>query len=107
MTAPKHQCSTRVYGRFRGSNCSKAAKIERNGKWYCGVHDPEKVAARAAKRTEEFEAGWAIRKARMKLEAAAPDLLAALKGVLAVSDRQTIEYDMARAAIAKAETETT
>jgi hypothetical protein len=37
-----------------------------------------------------------------RLIAAAPDLLAALEGVLRVSDRRTDEYDAARAAIAKA-----
>jgi hypothetical protein len=58
--------------------CSKTGKVERDGKWYCGVHDPETVAARNAKRTAEFEKDWAVRKARMKLEAAAPDLLALL-----------------------------
>lgn len=38
------------------------------------------------------------------LDAAAPDLLAALKAVVKVADRQTYEFDLARAAIAKAET---
>lgn len=37
-----------------------------------------------------------------RLIAAAPELLAALKGVLRVADRQTDEFDAARAAIAKA-----
>ena len=37
------------------------------------------------------------------LLAAAPDLLAALKEVMSVSDRATDEYDRARAAIARAE----
>ena len=36
------------------------------------------------------------------LWAAAPDLLEALKGVVAVADRKTVEFDRARAAIAKA-----
>lgn len=36
------------------------------------------------------------------LFAAAPDLLAALEGVLRVADRNTVEFDAARAAIAKA-----
>lgn len=40
--------------------------------------------------------------ANAKLIAAAPDLLAALRGVLAVADRKTVEFDAARAAIAKA-----
>jgi len=38
-----------------------------------------------------------------RLVAAAPELLAALKGVLRVADRKTDEFDAARAAIAKAE----
>jgi len=36
------------------------------------------------------------------LIAAAPDLLEALRGVLRVADRATVEFDAARAAIAKA-----
>lgn len=36
------------------------------------------------------------------LVAAAPDLLLALQGVLRVADRATVEFDAARAAIAKA-----
>lgn len=41
--------------------------------------------------------------ANARLITAAPDLLAALKGVLRVADRATDEFDAARAAIAKAE----
>ena len=37
------------------------------------------------------------------LVAAAPDLLEALKGVIRVADRETTEFNAARAAIAKAE----
>jgi hypothetical protein len=36
------------------------------------------------------------------LIAAAPELLEALESVVAVADRKTVEFDMARAAIAKA-----
>lgn len=41
--------------------------------------------------------------ANAHLIAAAPDLLEALKGVMAIADRKTDEFDLARAAIAKAE----
>jgi len=41
--------------------------------------------------------------ADMALIAAAPDLLEALRGVVAVADRDTVEFAQARAAIAKAE----
>lgn len=37
-----------------------------------------------------------------RLIAAAPDLLKALEAVVAVADRKTVEFDLARAAIAKA-----
>ena len=40
--------------------------------------------------------------ANADLIAAAPDLLAALIGVVKVADRATVEFDAARAAIAKA-----
>jgi len=40
--------------------------------------------------------------ANARLIAAAPDLLAALRGVLRVADRATDEFDAARAAIEKA-----
>lgn len=40
--------------------------------------------------------------ANARLIAAAPDLLAALQGVLRVADRATDEFDAARAAIARA-----
>ena len=38
-----------------------------------------------------------------RLIAAAPELLEALKAVVRVADRATVEFDLARAAIAKAE----
>lgn len=41
--------------------------------------------------------------AKLRLEKAAPDLLAALKAVVRVADRDTDEFAVARAAIAKAE----
>jgi hypothetical protein len=44
-----------------------------------------------------------LRDANALLIAAAPDLLAALKAVVRVADRKTVEFDAARAAIAKAE----
>ncbi len=46
--------------------------------------------------------GWkpkSMALANARLIAAAPDLLAALEGVLRVADRATVEFDAARAAI--------
>lgn len=47
-------------------------------------------------------AEYASSKANGRLISAAPDMLAALKAVVAVADRRTDEFDAARAAIAKA-----
>ena len=52
-------CSVKVspnttWGSFHQHPCSKKAVVERDGKWYCKVHDPEyikqKDEERAAKR---------------------------------------------------------
>lgn len=42
-------------------------------------------------------------KANARLIAAAPELLEALRAVISVADRKTVEFDLARAALAKAE----
>lgn len=42
------------------------------------------------------------REANARLIAAAPDLLEALQAVVRVADRNTVDFDLARAAIAKA-----
>lgn len=46
--------------------------------------------------------GAVYSEADARLIAAAPEMLSALQGVLRVADRQTDEFDAARAAIAKA-----
>lgn len=48
------------------------------------------------------DVGYGDRMANARLIAAAPDLLEALQAVVRVADRQTDEFDMARAAISKA-----
>jgi hypothetical protein len=45
---------------------------------------------------------WEMADPNARLIAAAPELLEALLGVLRVADRKTVEFDAARAAIAKA-----
>ena len=50
----------------------------------------------------ESQTGWRRQEADARLIAAAPDLLEALKAVVAIADRKTDEFDRARAAIQKA-----
>ena len=48
----KHQCSEYYLIKglsCRSRRCTNNAKVKRNGKWYCGIHDPEKVRERREK----------------------------------------------------------
>ena len=76
------------------------------------THGPWKMALDDSEPNEAFvhwPYGYAVvhgsrtgREANARLIAAAPDMLAALFGVVRVADRATDEFDAARAAIAKA-----
>lgn len=60
-------CSDMVQGDWgRSYPCSKRGKVERDGKWYCMIHDPERVAARRAKQDAERKAKWEAREAQWK-----------------------------------------
>ncbi len=59
------------------------------------IVDDEGVIALVKKQGRKVKAG--------ALLAAAPEMLEALRAVVRVADRATVEFDMARAAIAKAE----
>lgn len=58
----KHDCSGKIWGAYRDVSgrvyrCSRPATVERDGKWYCWQHDPERVKTdkerrRAAARAE-------------------------------------------------------
>ncbi|KKK46706.1 hypothetical protein LCGC14_3162570 [marine sediment metagenome] len=79
----EEMCSKRFPGNFgRGSPCSRKAKVFRDGKGFCGLHDPEVVAARRAKQYAKWEAEWkrwAKERRLQPIHEAAEDLLAALE----------------------------
>ena len=54
----KHQCSERYESGGLGSmrSCQIPAIVKRNGKWYCKIHDPEYIKAKAEKRDAEWDA---------------------------------------------------
>lgn len=51
------QCCVRVHSKlsYRGKPCGKAAKVVRDGKPYCGMHDPVQVKARREKSYLEWK----------------------------------------------------
>jgi hypothetical protein len=46
---------------WASSRCSRAGKVERNGKPYCNLHDPVKVAEKRAARDAMWRAEWAAK----------------------------------------------
>lgn len=56
---------------YHFSVCSKPAKFERNGKWYCGIHDPQrgptKTQIAAAEKRERVIAGYEARALAMEI----------------------------------------
>ena len=61
--ATEQWCSERVYTSFHDHLCPRKGKVERNGKWYCGQHDPEAVAAKQAAKDRALGVRWAAGKA--------------------------------------------
>ena len=50
------QCSAKVwdYTGFHQNQCSKKAKVERDCKYYCTIHDPEYIKEKARKSDEKY-----------------------------------------------------
>jgi uncharacterized Zn finger protein (UPF0148 family) len=49
------RCTTNVNTGFGRNSCSNLAKVERDGKMYCKIHDPEYIAAKNKERQERWE----------------------------------------------------
>lgn len=64
----EQKCCARIYssGAFSGHICGKKAKVERDGKNYCGTHDPVRLKQIRAANTEKFNAEYAARSARQR-----------------------------------------
>jgi hypothetical protein len=66
-TKVEHTCCEQI-NKTPGSNwprfgpCGRRAKVESDGKWYCGIHSPDAKAARDAKGKAAWEADCRRRK---------------------------------------------
>lgn len=82
MSKEKMKCCARVYPaemRFPSPRpCHRNASIERDGKWYCGTHDPVKKAERSRLSQQKWDKQSAERMRDLRLKLAAPELLEAL-----------------------------
>lgn len=57
MTEQVRMCCEIIRGSFSwsGHACPHRAKVERDGKWYCGTHDPVAAKARRDKKHAEWD----------------------------------------------------
>jgi len=95
MSEAKQRCCKRVYtGSFEGHQCTKPALVEAKGKWYCAVHDPAKVKERRDNNLAKWELEHEKRLKVLRLQSAAPDLLAALETVQKITKDLKIGLNM-------------
>lgn len=90
----RHKCSKTIYGggrSFHGSPCSKKATVERDGDWWCSVHDPVKVTDRREASYEKWQAESAKNTARAKIANAAQNMLETLKYIRDNSGERSIK----------------
>ena len=64
------KCSVRVggenYSALSGSPCRNPAKVERDGKFYCGMHDPDAIKGRREQRSVEAHEKWEVERERQR-----------------------------------------
>jgi uncharacterized Zn finger protein (UPF0148 family) len=118
MATEKHQCSKQIYSgiTLNGRRCEINAKVERDGKWYCGIHDPVAVKAKRDAQEAKWRAECAAEKQQQQADEAAaaekkrradlfPWLLAVLELIVETDDRHELDHnhiEAARTMIAKA-----
>ena len=61
-------CSATVYrsGVFCGYQCLNKPKVERDGKLYCSVHDPVRIAEKRNAKEEKWKRQWDIKTAHWR-----------------------------------------
>ena len=109
MSTSKATCAAEVWSNDRWPRpypCNRRGKVDRDGKWWCGTHDPEAVKARRAKSDARIHASMAANSKRYALQAALPALYAACEAVDAWAAEHSDVYvqpiEQVRAALARA-----
>ena len=73
MSETKVCCET-VWQDHSRYPCGKRAKVERDGHWYCGIHDPVRRAEKHKARDEKWEKEWRERDEKWRHDRAATAL---------------------------------
>lgn len=48
-------CSEHIFSQWGDHRCSKPVTVQREGKLYCTIHDPERIAQKQAERDAEWQ----------------------------------------------------
>ena len=99
-TVSEANCAAWVYppdGWGATHSCGRRGKVERGGKAYCLVHDPERIAARQAARDAQVAAQSAERNARWDREAQRRRDIEAV--VRAMAERYGMSYEYSDAGL--------
>lgn len=91
------------HGPLRGSRCSRKAKVTAaNGNRYCAIHDPVRVAAKAAERAAQWDRERAEKNARHAREEQTGRALEACKAACkAIASGHNNPRSLAAEALAK------
>lgn len=75
MSETRSQCAGKTYGAYRDVSgrvysCTRWGTVERDGKWYCWQHDPERVKVDKEKKRAKWQAKQDKNNARYVRQAA-------------------------------------
>ncbi len=99
-------CCKKICHSWRFAAGGKPSRVEQNGKFYCGIHDPVRAAEKRAARNAKWDAEWAAKEAGWRkadaLKAATASLVEAVR---AATEQRESGDDVATAmdALRKAE----
>lgn len=68
---------------FHPQQCQKNAVVERNGKWYCKIHDPVYIKQKNDASMQKWEEKWKAEEHKHHMQRLAPELLEALEKLAA------------------------
>lgn len=60
------RCCEQIFGDFTFHQCSRTGSIEREGKWYCKIHDPIAKAERDKARRDKWGKEWTDKQEALK-----------------------------------------
>lgn len=93
----KHQCCGQIFNNYHYHQCFNKGKVERDGKWFCGIHDPVKIAERDAVKRKQWDDERAERFRQRNLEERQQECTAKILSMLTVVDAVLLEMASATA----------